>query len=144
MQVLYWTKTGSSFFSPVTALLGRLFASQHADYGREYPKIFREFLGRFKDKESKIRQQMISIGVVILQRKPHLAEAVISELKQRLHDLDAEVRGKIVKDFCEVAVQSISLVPEDAMRELGERWVSSPTSCVNFSELRLLSFHHSI
>lgn len=73
---------------------------------------------------------MISIGVVILQRKPHLAEAVMAELKQRLHDLDVDVRGKIVKDLCEVAVQSISLVPEDVMRELGERWVGFPTSCV--------------
>lgn len=36
-------------------LLGRLFASQHAEYGTEVPKIWVAFLGRFKDVDPKVR-----------------------------------------------------------------------------------------
>ena len=69
-----------------TALLGRLFAAAHADYGSEYPRIFREYLGRFKDKEATIRAQAVGIGAVIMQRKPRLAEQVVPHMRARLQD----------------------------------------------------------
>ena len=50
-----------------TALMGRLFAAPHADYGTEYPRIFREFLGHFLDNDPSIRSRMISIGAAIIQ-----------------------------------------------------------------------------
>lgn len=68
------------------ALLGRLFAATHAEYGLEYPRIFREFLGRFKDKESAIRSQLVGIGAAIMQRKPRLAEQIVPHLQARLQD----------------------------------------------------------
>ncbi|CAN0459073.1 unnamed protein product, partial [Discosporangium mesarthrocarpum] len=37
----------------ITAL-GRLFASPHAEYGVEFPRNWRDFLGRFKDVEPKV------------------------------------------------------------------------------------------
>jgi hypothetical protein len=68
------------------ALLGRLFAATHAEYGLEYPRIFREFLGRFKDKEPAIRSQLVGIGAAIMQRKPRLAEQIVLHLQGRLQD----------------------------------------------------------
>ncbi|POM70127.1 Hypothetical protein PHPALM_13484 [Phytophthora palmivora] len=35
--------------SEAIALMGKLFASSHADYGHQYMKNFRDFLGRFRD-----------------------------------------------------------------------------------------------
>ncbi len=68
------------------ALLGRLFAAAHAEYGLQYPRIFREFLGRFKDKEPAIRAQLVGIGAAIMQRKPRLAEQLVPHLQGRLQD----------------------------------------------------------
>lgn len=68
------------------ALLGRLFAATHAEYGQEYPRIFREFLGRFKDKEPAIRSQLVGIGAAIMQRKPRLADQIVPHLQGRLQD----------------------------------------------------------
>lgn len=68
------------------ALLGRLFAAAHAEYGQEYPRIFREFLGRFKDKEPAIRSQLVGIGAAIMQRKPRLADQIVPHLQGRLQD----------------------------------------------------------
>lgn len=68
------------------ALLGRLFAATHAEYGQEYPRIFREFLGRFKDKEPALRSQLVGIGAAIMQRKPRLAEQIVPLLQARLQD----------------------------------------------------------
>jgi hypothetical protein len=54
-----------------SALLGRLFAAPAAEYGVTYHRIFREFLGRFRDKEAIIRSQMIGIGAYILEVSQH-------------------------------------------------------------------------
>jgi hypothetical protein len=59
------------------ALLGRLFSASHADYGEEYQRIFREFLGRFVDKEANIRSQMLGIGAFIVQVSPNLPTVVL-------------------------------------------------------------------
>eukprot|EP01041_Mallomonas_annulata_P003697 gene3697-7356_t len=54
-----------------TKLLGRLFASQHADYGIEFTRNFsRDFLGRFVDVCVSIRLEMIENGALIILRKP--------------------------------------------------------------------------
>jgi len=53
-------------------LLGSLFSSPHADYGVEYSRNFRDFLGRFVDVASEIREEMIAAGALILKRKPSL------------------------------------------------------------------------
>jgi len=66
--------------------MGRLFVSNLADYGSEYPRIFREFLGRLVDKEAQVRAQMVGIAVVLLSRKPQLAGSITEELAKRLMD----------------------------------------------------------
>lgn len=79
---IVWLRTffDSSYIMQVrqetVALLGRLFASSHADYGEQYRKNFREFLGRFKDINKEIRLQMVQIGCILLQRKPNLATMI--------------------------------------------------------------------
>jgi len=103
------------------ALLGRLFAASHADYGHDYPRIFREFLGRFKDKEAAIRAQAVGIGAVIMQRKPKLAEQIVPLLAERLKDPEWEIRAKTAKETCQVALHFIELVSGDLLRDVGGR-----------------------
>ncbi|TFJ85174.1 hypothetical protein NSK_003597 [Nannochloropsis salina CCMP1776] len=103
------------------ALFGRLFAALHADYGNEYPRIFREFLGRFKDKDASIRAQVLGIGAVIMQRKPKLVEQVAPLLAARLQDPEWEIRAKTVREVCQTALQSIELVSKTLLKEVGGR-----------------------
>ncbi len=103
------------------ALLGRLFAASHTDYGHEYPRIFREFLGRFKDKDANIRAQAVGIGAAIIQRKPKLAEQIVPLLVGRLQDPEWEIRAKTAKEVCQVASHSIEMVTVALLKEVGGR-----------------------
>ena len=103
------------------ALLGRLFAASHVDYGHDYPRIFREFLGRFKDMEAAIRAQAVGIGAIIMQRKPKLADQIVPLLVARLQDPEWEIRAKAAKETCQVALQSIELVSGALLKEVGGR-----------------------
>ena len=51
-------------------LLGQLFASQHADYGSEFHKSFRDFFGRCKDVSAAVRLEMVDCCSIIMKRKP--------------------------------------------------------------------------
>lgn len=53
-------------------LLGLLFASPHAEYGAEYARNFKEFLGRCVDISPSIRLEMcVSMGLIV-KNKPNL------------------------------------------------------------------------
>jgi sister chromatid cohesion protein PDS5 len=58
-------------------LLGRLFASPHADYGVQFARNFRDFLGRFVDIADDVRLEMIDCGFMIICHKPQLREVVV-------------------------------------------------------------------
>ena len=51
-------------------LLGQLFASQHAEYGSEFHRNFKDFLGRFVDVSAAVRLEMVDNCAVIMKRKP--------------------------------------------------------------------------
>jgi sister-chromatid-cohesion protein PDS5 len=57
-------------------LLGRLFTSPHADYAKEFPRNFREYLGRFNDLALGIRLEMVESCSVIMKKKPELRPSV--------------------------------------------------------------------
>lgn len=107
--------------SEAIALMGRLFASSHADYGHEFMKNFREFLGRFRDLSKDIRLQMIQVSAIIWNRKPALGSAIEKEFIQRLNDPDWEVRRLVVNEVCDLAVNQLELVSEECLRAVGER-----------------------
>ena len=52
-------------------LLGRLFASQLADYGSEFSKNFKEFLGRFGDVSVSVRLEVVDCAALIIRKKAY-------------------------------------------------------------------------
>lgn len=60
-------------------LLGRLFASPHAEYGVQFARNFRDFLGRFVDISDDVRLEMIDCGFMIICHKPLLSEVVVGK-----------------------------------------------------------------
>ncbi|GLE05586.1 hypothetical protein PINS_up014618 [Pythium insidiosum] len=107
--------------SEAIALMGRLFASSHADFGHDYMKNFRDFLGRFRDVSKEIRLQMVQVGAIIWQRKPELGAAIEKEFIQRLSDPEWEVRRLVVNEVCDLAANNIDVVGEVCLRQVGER-----------------------
>jgi sister-chromatid-cohesion protein PDS5 len=103
------------------AVMGRLFSSSHADYGSQYMKNFREFLGRFRDVDKRIRLQMVHVAKMILVRKPDLAPLIESELMLRLNDPEWEVRQLAVEEICEVCMKDATVIRDVCLREVGER-----------------------
>lgn len=107
--------------SEAVALMGRLFASSHADYGHQYMKNFRDFLGRFRDVSKEIRLQMIQVCAIVWQRKAELGGMIEKEFVLRLSDPDWEVRRLVVNEVCDLAANSLELVSEECLRQVGER-----------------------
>ncbi|CAM9264954.1 unnamed protein product, partial [Choristocarpus tenellus] len=104
----------------ITAL-GRLFASQYADYGVEFPRNWRDFLGRFKDVEPQIRSSMVMIGVTILGRKPALRSDLLEALGLRLLDPEWEVRRVAVQALVDLAMSNLDAMPVEFVIAIGER-----------------------
>ncbi|OQR92325.1 sister chromatid cohesion protein PDS5 [Achlya hypogyna] len=107
--------------SSAIALMGRLFASSHADYGAQYLKNFREFLDRFRDVDKRVRLQMLQVCAIIFQRKPDLAPLIEPEMALRLQDPDWEVRQLAVNELCDLANVALASVSVSTLRQIGER-----------------------
>ncbi|KAF1322448.1 hypothetical protein FI667_g11173, partial [Globisporangium splendens] len=107
--------------SEAIALMGRLFASSHADYGHQYMKNFRDFLGRFRDVSKEIRLQMVQVCAIIWQRKADLGSLIEKEFILRLSDPDWEVRRLVVNELCDLAANNLEVVSEECLRQTGER-----------------------
>ncbi|KAL3666298.1 hypothetical protein V7S43_008550 [Phytophthora oleae] len=107
--------------SDAIALMGKLFASSHADYGNQYMKNFRDFLGRFRDASKEIRLQMIQVTVPIWEHKPDMAAMLEKEFILRLSDPEWEVRQLVVRELCDFAANCLGLISEECLRAVGER-----------------------
>ncbi|CAH0484648.1 unnamed protein product [Peronospora farinosa] len=107
--------------SDAIALMGKLFASSHADYGHQYMKNFCEFLGRFRDASKDIRLQMIQVCVPIWEHKTDLASFLEKEFMLRLNDPEWEVRQLVVHELCDFAANCLELISEECLRAVGER-----------------------
>lgn len=53
-------------------LLGSLFASNHAEYGKEFNRNFKEYLGRCGDLSAEIRLEVVDNCSLIIQNQPAL------------------------------------------------------------------------
>lgn len=107
--------------SDAVILMGRLFASLHADYGQQFPKSFRDFLGRFRDASKEIRLLMVQASVQIWENKPSLGSLLEKELMERLSDPEWDVRQLVVRELCDFAANNLGLIGEDCIRLVGER-----------------------
>ncbi|CAI5738501.1 unnamed protein product [Hyaloperonospora brassicae] len=107
--------------SGAVALMGKLFASPHTDFGHQYMKNFREFLGRFRDASKEIRMQMIQVCVTIWECKTDLASLLEKEFISRLSDPEWEVRQLVVHELCDFAANCLEMISEECLRAVGER-----------------------
>ena len=74
-------------------LLGRLFASPHADYAVEFSRNFKDFLNRFVDVSVTIRLEMVDCSKLILKNKSALTPQVEELITNRINgDSDHEIR----------------------------------------------------
>jgi hypothetical protein len=62
--------------SLIATYLGRLFASNHAEYGATFARNFKDYLSRFHDVSAIVRQEMVESGYLILQKKSSLRSIV--------------------------------------------------------------------
>lgn len=60
----------------VVKVLGRIFASPHSNYGKDFSKSFKEFVGRFVDISTPIRIDMVESGFLIFVHHPELRESI--------------------------------------------------------------------
>ena len=102
-------------------LLGRLFASTYADYGTEFSRNFREFVGRFVDVSSAVRLEMVDCSALIIKRKAALREQVERPLRERLRDPDAEVRLGALQRMVELAQEDPLKLAVPSFLEMGAR-----------------------
>ncbi|GMF56697.1 unnamed protein product [Phytophthora fragariaefolia] len=107
--------------SEAIGLMGKLFSSSHADYGHQYMKSFRDFLGRFRDASKEIRLQMVQVSTPIWVQKTDSAGLLEKEFILRLSDPDWEVRQSVVHELCDLAANSLDLISEECLRAVGER-----------------------
>nr|CCA18963.1 sister chromatid cohesion protein PDS5 putative [Albugo laibachii Nc14]CCA24837.1 sister chromatid cohesion protein PDS5 putative [Albugo laibachii Nc14] len=105
----------------VVTLLGKLFASPDTEYGAESMRLFREFLGRFRDISQEIRLNMIQLGVLIWQEKRDLAPLIEKECILRLNDSEWEIRRAVVNEVCDLSANHLEIVSEECLRQVGER-----------------------
>jgi sister-chromatid-cohesion protein PDS5 len=102
-------------------LLGRLFYSPHAEYGEDFSRNFKDYLGRFVDVSAEVRLEMVVSGGLIMKRKPHLRRMAEACLVKRLRDGEWEIRQAALSNLCDVAMESAAYLDEETYRELAER-----------------------
>lgn len=102
-------------------LLGRLFASEQSDLGKEFHVNFQDFLKRTKDRDATIRLRMVELSGAILRHKPDLASDVLHAMVGRLEDADADVRLKAVSEIADAGVLVIDRVPVSVLKAAAER-----------------------
>ena len=102
-------------------LLGRLFASSHAEYGSEFSRNFRDFLGRLNDISSAIRLETVASCVLILKRKPGLRSLVEELLAKKLRDVDGDIRLATLNALIDIALDEPSAISAALYMEMAER-----------------------
>ena len=102
-------------------LLGRLFASQQADYGVEFTRNFRDFLGRFKDVSAAVRLEMVENCSLIMKRKTTLRKEVEELLVERMRDFERDVRHSALMRLIEVAQEDPLVLSAKSYQEMGDR-----------------------
>lgn len=74
------------------------------------------FLSKFIDASPNVRLTAIEHGVVLISEKPHLADDLVSALKERIYDPDDKVRASVIKLVCDSCAERMgalsSILPE--------------------------------
>jgi hypothetical protein len=122
--------------------LGRLFASEFADYARNMPKQFKAYLGRFQDKDASVLREMVEFSSVILKKKPHLCHFVEEPLAKKLKDPDNDVRYNALSTLMKIAFEDLNKLQVSTLQLMGERVKDKRDEIRKLALLGLCKLYH--
>lgn len=105
------------------ALLARMFSEPGSGLARQYPALWRAFLGRFNDISVHIRIKCVQYCMHFLVHHPDLRRDITETLKLRQHDAHEQVRYEVVMAIIATAQRDFEAVAqsEDLLDFVKER-----------------------
>ncbi|KAJ2941394.1 hypothetical protein O0L34_g3602 [Tuta absoluta] len=94
------------------ALLARMFSEPGSELARQYPALWRAFLGRFNDISVSVRIKCVQYCMHFLVHHPHLRKDITETLKMRQHDAHEQVRYEVVMAIIATAQRDFQAVAE--------------------------------
>ncbi|CAK1543464.1 unnamed protein product [Leptosia nina] len=94
------------------ALLARMFSEPGSDLAKQYPALWRAFLGRFNDISVPIRIKCVQYCMHFLVHHPDLRKDITETLKMRQHDAHEQVRYEVVMAIIATAQRDFEAVAE--------------------------------
>lgn len=105
------------------ALLARMFSEPGSTLAKQYPTLWRAFLGRFNDISIHIRIKCVQYCMHFLVHHPDLRKDITETLKLRQHDAHEQVRYEVVMAIIATAQKDFEAVAdsEDLLTFVRER-----------------------
>ncbi|CAG9792747.1 unnamed protein product [Diatraea saccharalis] len=94
------------------ALLARMFSEPGSELAKQYPALWRAFLGRFNDISVPIRIKCVQYCMHFLVHHPDLRKDITETLKMRQHDAHEQVRYEVVMAIIATAQRDFQAVAE--------------------------------
>ncbi|XP_063369502.1 sister chromatid cohesion protein PDS5 homolog B [Cydia amplana] len=94
------------------ALLARMFSEPGSGLAKQYPALWRAFLGRFNDIAVPIRIKCVQYCMHFLVHHPDLRKDITETLKMRQHDAHEQVRYEVVMAIIATAQRDFQAVAE--------------------------------
>lgn len=94
------------------ALLARMFSEPGSELAKQYPTLWRAFLGRFNDISVPIRIKCVQYCMHFLVHHPDLRKDITETLKLRQHDAHEQVRYEVVMAIIATAQRDFKAVAE--------------------------------
>lgn len=94
------------------ALLARMFSEPESELAKQYPALWRAFLGRFNDISVPIRIKCVQYCMHFLVHHPDLRKDITETLKMRQHDAHEQVRYEVVMAIIATAQRDFQAVAE--------------------------------
>ncbi|KAJ8028379.1 Sister chromatid cohesion protein PDS5-like B-B [Holothuria leucospilota] len=105
----------------VTKLLGRMFSDKDSDLASNNKPLWNCFLGRFSDIATVIRIECVKFVPLLITSHPYLAEDLADRLRERVHDVEDDVRGDAVQALVDTAKKDITSVTDEMLQLIKER-----------------------
>ncbi|XP_013182149.1 PREDICTED: sister chromatid cohesion protein PDS5 homolog B [Papilio xuthus] len=94
------------------ALLARMFSEPGSELAKQYPALWRAFLGRFNDIAVPVRIKCVQYCMHFLVHHPDLRKDITDTLKMRQHDAHEQVRYEVVMAIIATAQKDFQAVAE--------------------------------
>ncbi|GBP62684.1 Sister chromatid cohesion protein PDS5 homolog B-B, partial [Eumeta japonica] len=94
------------------ALLARMFSEPGSNLAKQYPALWRAFLGRFNDISVHIRIKCVQYCMHFLVHHPDLRKDITETLKMRQHDAHEQVRYEVVMAIVATAQRDFEAVAQ--------------------------------